>query len=345
MTATAATLPRLVVAGERRHGVVRYARELAEAVGAHVGADVSLGAGEPADGDATLDGAGPLHLHFTDRVWGASPEEAAMRVVRLAARVPVTVTLHDLPQASDGPALRRRIASYRRVALAARGVVCSSEHEAALLRDVVRPGSTVEAVVIPLPVDVRAPGSPRAPTDDEVTLLGFVYPGKGHVEAIDAVAALAAAGRPSAAGLGVTALGRASAGHEEELARMAADAAALGVRFAVTGYLDDATLLARCRRAGVPVAAHQHVSASGSIVAWVAAGRRPLVPGTRYSREMAALRPGTLALYAPGDLAGAIDRARRAPGSTWWAADATTGPGSPDAAAAHIAWWTSGVAW
>jgi len=341
--AGACDVPRQVVYGEHRHGVVRYAREIAAAVGTHLGGDVSLDGARAPGGEAALTGSGRLHLHFTDRIWGDDPADAARRIEGLAARVPVTATLHDLPQASDRPAsLARRIDCYRRVVRASKGIVVSSEHEAALLRDVVRP---VEPVVIPLPVDVRPASAQRATPDDEVALVGFVYPGKGHAEVIAAVAALVAAGRPSADGLGVTALGRASAGHEAELGTIVDDAARLGVRFTVTGFLDEATMLERCRRASVAVAAHQHVSASGSIVTWVAAGRRPLVPDTRYSREMAALRPGTLTLYASEGLADAIDRARGAPGSTWCEDDATTGPSLQDVAAAYVAWWTDDVAW
>lgn len=339
----AAAVPRLLVAGDPRHGVVRCAREVAAAVGARVGADVAL---VPAPGDdAGLTGGGPLHLHFTDRLWGADPAEAARRVEALARAVPLTVTLHDLPQPSDGPRnLARRSAAYGQVARAARGVAVSSAHEAELLRDVLAEGPVVEPVLIPLALDV-APRVERGPHDDQVALLGFFYPGKGHAEVVDAVAALAAAGRPSAQGLGVTALGCASAGHEAELDALRERAAAQGVALTVTGYLDDATMLERCRRAAVPVAAHRHLSASGSIGSWIAAGRRPLVPDSRYTREVLALRPGTLAPYAEGELANAVDRARRDPESTWWGAEASPGPTLDDVAAAYVLWWTTGVDW
>lgn len=334
--------PRLLVAGDSRHGVVRHANELAAAIGRRVGRDVMVpaaGVGDPA----------PLHLHFTDRLWGASPTQAAARVEQLAARTPLTVTLHDLPQESDGDRRReQRAAAYRSVACAARGVVVSSEHERALLRAVTGPWDAVTAVVIPLPVD-RHPGpAPRAAQatpgglDDEVSVLGFFYPGKGHAEAVAAVAELA--GDP-ATRLGVTALGGASAGHEQELLELAAAAARRGVRFTITGYLDEATLLSCSRRTAVPVAPHQHLSASGSIGSWIAAGRRPLVPDSPAARELAALRPGTLGLYERGDLAGAIDRARRDPRSTWLAPTAALGPGLDDVAASYLTWWATGGHW
>lgn len=335
---TSAVVPRQVTPGAPRHGVVRYARELADAVGALVGRAVPLEDAAPA-------GAGPIHLHFTDRLWGVDPAAAAGRVERLAAAgAAFTVTLHDLPQVADGLRnLPRRADAYRRVARAARGVACSSGHEVALLRDVV--GVDAACVVVPLPVTVHAALSTRPEPDDEVALLGFVYPGKGHADALAAVAALAAAGSPAAAGLGVTALGGAAAGHPDELERLEAEAGARGVRFAATGYLDEAALLWGCRRAAVPLAAHVHVSASGSIGSWIGAGRRPLVPDSPYTREIDLLRPGTVTRYHPGQLAHAIERARRSPASTWCAPGTTTRPDLADAAAAHLDWWSSGVAW
>ena len=46
----------------------------------------------------------PVHLHFTDRVFGDSTTAAADTIARLARVRPVSVTLHDIPQRSDGHA-------------------------------------------------------------------------------------------------------------------------------------------------------------------------------------------------------------------------------------------------
>lgn len=297
------------------------------------------------------------HLQFTDRLWGPSPAAAADVVEHLAESTALTVTLHDLPQPSDGERnLRRRGDAYARVVAVARGVVVNSEHERALLRERLGFEGTVE--VIPLPVDPHPLPDVRPEPDGDVAVVGFFYPGKGHAEVVAAVAGPAAgrrgaradrvadgATRPDADATGVVALGRASPGHEAELRQLVDEAAALGVPFGATGYLDDATLLDRMRRASVPVAAHQHVSASGSIATWIAAGRRPLVPDTRYSREMASLRPGTLTLYPEGGLAAAIAAALADPASTWLDDDADTLPGLDEVADAYVAWWTDGVRW
>ncbi|MET4052777.1 glycosyltransferase involved in cell wall biosynthesis [Frigoribacterium sp. PvP054] len=313
--------------------------------------------GTPAD-PAPVDVVVPrAHLQFTDRLWGPSPAAAADVVEHLADGTALTVTLHDLPQPSDGERnLRRRGEAYARVVAVARGVVVNSEHERALLRETIGFEGPVE--VIPLPVDPHPLPAGRPEPDGDVAVVGFFYPGKGHAEVVAAVAGLAAgrpaaeagrvgddATRPVADVTGVVALGRASPGHEGELRQLVDEAAALGVPFGATGYLDDATLLDRARRASVPVAAHQHVSASGSIATWVAAGRRPLVPDTRYSREMATLRPGTLTLYPEGGLATAIAAALADPASTWLDEDAVTRPGLDEVADAYAALWTDGVRW
>ena len=331
-------LPALVVTPERQHGVAVYARQVAEAVARRTGRDLAVGP-DALEGDAPPARA---HLHFTDRLWATSPEAAADRLEELAARTALTVTLHDLPQPSDGERnLPRRSACYRRVVEAAAGVVVNSRHEAALLDEHVRDGLGRDVGVVPLPVDPAPTDAERPLPDGSAAVIGFFYPGKGHAELVDAAAELRVGGRR----LDVVALGRASDGHEGELAALVAHAGSRGVALEVTGYLDDAALLARSRRASVPVAAHRHVSASGSIATWVAAGRRPLVPDTRYSREMAALRPGTLTLVDPEALVAALATAHDDPASTWLAADAVTAPGTADTADAYLRWWSEEVSW
>jgi len=133
--------------------------------------------------------------------------------------------------------------------------------------------------------------------------------------------------------------GRAAAGHERDLDALVAYADERGVRFEATGYLSDDELLERCSSAAVPLSAHQHVSASGSINTWIQAGRRPLVLESRYALEMAELRPGTLRLVEPRDLATAIADALAHPESTWIEAGASMAPDLDDVARAYIAWW------
>ncbi|MCU1405432.1 MAG: permease [Glaciihabitans sp.] len=337
MTAASAP-PAQVQLGDPQHGVARYARQVADAVDRATGVTVQLSLAE-----CLADPPARVHVHFTDRMWGSSPEDAADTFTRLAGVTSVSVTLHDLPQASDGARnLARRIDCYARVVAASTGVACNSEHEAQLLAEYVSETVTVE--VIPLPVDIHDGHNssdthgPAGQLDGAVALVGFVYPGKGHSDALDAVAVITGQ-RPA-----VVALGRASPGHEGDLVDLHNYAESRGVLFSATGFLDDAELVERCRRAGVPLAAHQHVSASGSLATWISAGRRPLVPNTRYSREMSTLRPGTVTLYDTSTLAESIATALADPASTWLDANASTGPNTPEVAERYLRWWGT-LAW
>ncbi|MFP7832878.1 hypothetical protein [Marisediminicola sp. LYQ134] len=335
----------LIVHADRQHGVAQYARALADrVVAASAHADTATatvlerGGSEASDLRDDTDPT-PVHAHFTDRLWGPNPGDAAAAIERIARRTTCTVTLHDVPQPSDGRSLEARIAGYQRVVDAAAGIVVNSEHERLLLADVIDLGDT-PVTVIPLPVEVahESAGDPApsladaAVIDPAVAILGFFYPGKGHREVVDAVAA-ARVDAP------VRALGRVSDGHEADLAELESHARALGVDFAVTGYLDSDELVRQCRRVAVPVIAHTHFSASGSMATWIGAGRRPIVVESRYAREMEHLRPGTLTIVSAADLGAAVARAISDPVSTRVAADADTRPHPDDTVAAYRAWW------
>ncbi|MFG6493161.1 glycosyltransferase [Microbacterium sp. P03] len=317
----------MVLHDDPQHGVALYADQLTGAIGLP-------GLGILLDRLGDLPAGTPLHLHFTDRLWADSPEAAAERIVGLAGRHPFTVTLHDLPQPSDGERnLPRRSACYRAVARAAGRVVCNSAHEAALLREYTDSG--VDAVVIPLPVQRQPSGAIEAP-DGSVGVLGFFYPGKGHDEAL---AAMADAGATT-----MSILGRASPGHEQELDAFVARAATVGVHVEVSGHVDDAELVRRSRRVSVPVVAHRHVSASGSLGSWISAGRRPIATANRYTTEMAALRPRTLTIADPDELGAAIAAAFADPATTWLPSDLDVPLGRAEVAAAYVAAW-EGVQW
>lgn len=305
------------------HGVAVYARDIAaEVVRLQPGTRIAT-----PDALAALAPGTPVHAHVTDRLWGASPEAATRTVVALAARHPLSVTLHDVPQASDGERNRpRRRAFYRAVTEAARAVAVNSAHERDLLGEEDVWGGPV--AVVPLPVDERP--ATRASSDDAVGVLGYFYPGKGHDEAL---AAAVAAGVPR-----LTVLGRASEGHAADLEAFVHRADAAGVAVEVTGWLDDADMAARVARVAVPVIAHRHVSASGSLTSWIGWGRRPVAVRNRYVDEMARLRPGTLSVVEPDALADAIAIAR-ADAMTTWHGIAPLPFGRAEAARAYLRWW------
>lgn len=304
------------------HGVAVYARSIADEVRA-IFPDLSV-----TDDPDTLPAGTPLHAHVTDRLWGASPEEATERFAALARRHPITVTLHDVPQASDGERNRpRRRALYAAVTRAAHAVAVNSAHERALLAEEdVWHGPVA---VLPLPVPALAAG-PRPQPDGTVGVLGYFYPGKGHDEAL-AAAVEAGIGR-------LTILGRASDGHAADLDAFVRRAADAGVAVEVTGWLDDAAMAERARAVSVPVIAHQHVSASASLTSWIGWGRRPLAVRNRYVDETAALRPGTVRPVDPSALAAEVRAAAEDPDATWHGIHPVP-VGPADVARAYLDWW------
>lgn len=174
------------------------------------------------------------------------------------------------------------------------------------------------------------PDATRMPSDDSVGVLGFFYPGKGHDEAAHAAAD---------AGLTkMTVLGRASDGHAADLEAFVRRAGALGVSVEVTGWLDDEEIARRGSAVAVPVIAHRHISASGSLASWIGWGRRPVAVRNRYIDEMAALRPGTLLPVDEPDLAVAVRAAADRPDTTWHGL-ARLPMSWTDAAEAYLRWW------
>ncbi|THG30376.1 glycosyltransferase family 4 protein [Glaciibacter flavus] len=342
-------LPHLLLVGPPGHGVVRYARELADAVRA---ADESTSIITVPDVDGAVAAATMVdraHVHVTDRLFGSSPEEAADSLERMASATRLAITLHDLPQASDGAPLARRVAAYARFAHAADAVVVNSQHEAQLVEEYLgQPAASV--AVIPLgtrhPLPLSDSESPTNRSDDPLVALiaGYIYPGKGHREAItavaDAVASLRSQGS-APADAAVVAIGGTSPGHEGDVADLLRLANERGVRLRVTGYLDDSAYDRELAGFGIPVAAHQHVSASRSMLDWIEHGRRPLVVDSRYSREMAALRPGTMTLFDSAALADELVAAWHDPAATRLAAGTSLAPTLASTADAYRSWWAA----
>jgi hypothetical protein len=351
-------IPELVLVGPPRHGVSAYATDLAEAL-TGAGFAVSMPVLLDANGaEARAAETDRVHVHFTDRIFGSTPEDAADLVERMAAVTRLSVTLHDLPQPSDGTGFARRARAYGRVLDAVRGAVVSSEHEANLINTHLTPPARPVTVI---PIGTRVPRAPEAcapqtnaQTPDQtadarpdlgslrVLIAGFIYPGKGHLEAIDAVAAvrdkLRATGKPLPEAT-VVAIGSASPGHEADVELLQRHAAAAGVSLRVTGYLDDIAYRAAVSAPGIPLAAHQHLSASRSMLDWIEQGRVPLVADSTYAREMARLRPNTLRLYEPMHLAENLENGWRRPGSTRLVPGTPLYPTLTDGALAYRDWW------
>lgn len=330
-----------VVPGPDDHGIVRHALGLlthAPGVrvvrlpdGPRMGVDEVLTALPPAAG---------VHLHLNDELLGDTPGV----VEALAERCPTSVTLHDVPSPAEG-AVRytRRRHACTRVLRSARLVVVASEHERQLLGACLPPGTSSaereaqlrKVFVVPLPL-VEPMASPvddgRGP-EPVVAVLGFVYPGKGHAEAIEAA---------SGAGLrGVLALGTVAQGHEDLVEVLARQCHGRDLSWELTGYLDDEALVERAQQVAVPLAHHAHLSASGSIGSWIAAGRRPLVSDGPWVRELLARCPGVVRIIA--DPTADVRACLLDPGSTWLAPGTPVGPTPAEAWAALDRLLSAGV--
>jgi GT2 family glycosyltransferase len=137
-------------------------------------------------------------------------------------------------------------------------------------------------------------------------------------------------------GSGLLALGRAADGHQDLPADLSRLAHERGRIWQLTGFLGEAELAARLRTVAVPVAPNRRTAASASIATWLAHGRRPLVPDTAYTRELARAWPETLTTYDGDDptaLRGAISQALRHPESTVLDAQVRVGPDLADVVA------------
>jgi hypothetical protein len=351
----------LASCGPAEHGITRVAREIAAAA-QHIGfAGPVLHEPDPAAVGDLVDrlpsGVRLVHLHVNDWLFADGPVSADERLVAFASRlrrhgIALTATLHDLPQVSDGPELfRRRANTYRTVVAETDAVVVSSEHERALLMEafahLARPdgrrvqhteSTTVD--VIPLPIDSAPPG-PRSPVLADIAptigIFGYLYPGKGHREVLQELAGM----RPEVT---VLAIGQPSGRHAELLPALRAVAESGGIDFRCTGYVADADVLGQLRAVPVPLAPHTHVSASGSINSWIAAGRRPLVPEGRYVSELDSRLPGSVLRYPPGGLRGAVMRALAEPESTWLPAGFRVGPTTAEVASGYLTWLHQRVA-
>lgn len=340
---------RHLVVGPDGHGVVRYAELLLHGAGVPdtqvLRVPRRVGRDDVDDLVSRLTGLGarpgsPVHLHVTDHLLGGAPDEAAEVVERLATGHRLSVTLHDLPQTSDGALALRRRAAYVRMAEAVEGVVVSSEHEADLLRVALaaeRASGAASPRVVPLAMPHAASSTPvetdgGAPRD--VAVLGWVYPGKGHTEVLAALEGL-----PNDIGFRV--LGGASPGHHAVIDGLHRQARAAGRRIRVDGWVDDADLPAMLAGVAVPVFAPRHVSASGSLTAWAAAGRRPVATRNRYTEEVDDRAPGSLLMVddTPDALAAGIRRVLAQPELSWVADGPPVGPTPAEAARLTFAPW------
>ena len=203
--------PLQLIVGARGHGVVEYAVDIASALEAADSRTQVALVGDVAHAIRHASVTASTHVHVTDGLLGRSPEEAALNLERLAAVTRLTITGHDLPQTSDGTTLPRRAAAYTRFFTAADATLVNSRHEQQLVADflpgVARPhaiplGSRVAAVPQTRAAEPIAGGA----RDLVVLIAGYIYPGKGHAQAIRAAAEAADSLRAAGDSVGACAL-------------------------------------------------------------------------------------------------------------------------------------------
>lgn len=304
------------VVGPPEHGVVRHARQLATAAGWPV---VNRVEQVPRGAWVVLD--------VTDRLWGSTADVSGPAIASVLESLRgrgtrIAVAVHDVPFAGDGPVFDRRAAVYRSIVQRSDAVFVCSEVERGRLVDLVPVGPQV--AVLPLPVPERRRHSGRPAKAESVTVLGYLYPGKGHDEVLAAMAGLPAH-------IPLVCAGRASDGHDDLMRSLVSGDRPVHV----TGFLPDAELAQLLQSATVPVAPNRVVSASASLATWWAHGRRPLAPDIAYTREIGT--DETLGWY-DADLAKALGRAFEDPASTWLADGVVAGPTLAEVVAARNAW-------
>lgn len=339
MSAPAGTAVSIVI-GPAEHGVVAHALRLAAAAGI----DVCRWREPPAalDTDIRIARAAVVHLHFTDRLFGPDADSSAGHFVELVDRLRcrVIVSMHDVPELDSSDRTARRRTAYRLVADHADLIVVASRHERARLWAC---GIDGEVRIAPLPIEPVRPfgvdGGRRASAPARalrtIGLLGFVYPGKGHDDVLDAMGA-------TPDDVALVALGRPSDGHEALASTLRRSATERGRHLAITGFLAERELTGCLAAVDVPVVPAQQVSASASLHRWIGAGRRPLVAANCFTRELAAAAPGTMQLYdpaAPAELQDAIAAALADPVSTWHDGWLPVGYSLAAIAALHRRWY------
>lgn len=259
-----------LIVGPAQHGVTRHALQLAEAAGAQ--SITRLESFRHVDLPE-----GPVHVTFTDHLFGNGPEVAVDNLLALVGNRALSVSLHDIPQPEEGAErFAHRAHAYRRLLHAARLTVVNSAHEARHL-----PGARV--IRLPIP----AVDSPFQPEPRTVGVLGFLYPGKGHEDIIQALAGT---------DYRLRFLGAVSQGHEKWADDLVESARSTGLDVEVTGWLGDDDLAAEMGRVSIPVCPHRHFSASGSLMTWLGAGRHVLVTDSDYAQEIDEWLPGRMTL-------------------------------------------------
>ena len=273
-----------------------------------------------------------VHLQFTEAIWGTDAHRFRnLRTFLRHCHAPVVVTIHDTepPPVMALHAFEQRLQNvYKQIrqqgrllchvvgclpnyamshheirhwlmARTAFSVVCTAEEERRLnaphLRHKIRriPHFVEARPSLPTRVAARA----ALGVDDEIviTLLGFIYGGKGYEILLEAAARLA---RPDVL---VVFAGGAIPGNEAYLRQLQERARTLGMaqQLRVTGYLTEDELNRYLVATDIPVCPYEQCYASGALSSWISAKRPILTSDLPQFREYHALSPDAVRLFAP----------------------------------------------
>ena len=273
-----------------------------------------------------------VHLQFTEAIWGTDAHRFRnLRTFLRHCHAPVVVTIHDTepapPQAEFQPTngLRQRLRVLRRqirrwlhlagiapnylaahhdirhwlMAQTAFSFVCTAEEERRLnaphLRHKIRriPHFVEERPSLPTRAEARAALGFDA--EIVITILGFIYGGKGYEILLDAAAQLA---RPD---MLVVFAGGAIPGNEAYLYALQARARSLGIerQLRITGYLSEDEFERYLVATDIPVCPYEICYASGALSNWLSAKRSVLTSNLAQFTEYQLLDSKALWIFSP----------------------------------------------
>ncbi|BAU11429.1 group 1 glycosyl transferase [Leptolyngbya sp. NIES-3755] len=327
--------------GEPEHGIVRYGRYLANEARTRpelsvIEAEVVLTGDQTVDRQtlltaaATLSEADLIHFQHNAHIWGKKHQVQHLKTFLNACVPPKIATLHDvfypphhsylwqqvrhgkrsvidwlkaIARAQLSPNLRglRQILDRTPFVL-----VCTEEEAKRLDR------YTSVVKTIPHFVESRSFNiTPEAAREQlnltgktVITLLGFIYRGKGHDLLVRALAQLPSNYEVVFAG---------GLGHEDFLQEVIELAKTLGVfdRIRVTGYLSEADQALYLAATHLAVCPFKQTSASGSLCTWISSHKPILAFDLPQIAEYNRLQPNAIATfsaYTPDNLATAIEQ-------------------------------------
>ncbi|MGG6269239.1 glycosyltransferase [Leptolyngbya sp. AN03gr2] len=273
----------------------------------------------------TLSQADVIHFQYNRAIWGESWKQLRHLTVFLNhCSRPLIVTLHDIfyppssttlfQQYRSNPSsvkitdltramlrdqLSPNILALQKVIERSQIALVCTQEEARRLSDRVQ-GSKVQ--IIPHFVEARTPQMSRTEARKAleleeftvITLLGFIYSGKGHQLLIQALPHLPAQVKLVFAG-GV------SSGHEEyfqDLMRLA-EKEGVSDRIRVTGYLSEEELERYLLATDLAICPFRQTSASGSLSTWISVARPILASNIPQVQEYNQLQPGAISTFEP----------------------------------------------